>query len=737
MGLFEITFSGGGSQPLSVTARPVGLHAQALTDQPAVSLTPLARADFDQGGRRNLQATMEVSNTSGTPLTNLTFLAVSTPNTIAGTPISTLQRFDGSGADPAIASQIKPSQPKSLEGAAPVVTQRVALFQAYPEAAVSAVSLPRPSGVSDIFPYGFVAAMPGTGARTLPAGSTTGQVTFSFDLPLQRTAQADPFNVSVMVAAYTDTLPAATQTPDELDTAGSAAAVARISALQAQFPNTPVLLNAIGCPVGGSPFARRIPAVRTAGPAGTPTAMLGAGGNLLSLLSLSPDPYTASSTFLPNSSSFTPTFDQALVDATGFTVRGLQSGQLTGGSGTARQGGRPLFAGEEVEQVLTSGLTGQTNGGHLCAPVVSRFRIKTQPEGAAGFGRLGTYGLRSVRATALGDMNGDGWIDAVTAADFDTYVSVQLSQAGQSFGPQVEYAVGGQPTSVAPGDVNGDGRPDIVAAIDSSSALAGAGSVSVLLGQADGTFAPQVEYAVGLHPTSVALGDVNGDGRLDTVTANAADNTVSVLLGQAGGTFAPQVAYAVGGAPSGVALGDLNGDGRLDIVTSNASSNTVSVLLGQAGGTFAAQAAYAVGGAPSGVALGDLNGDGRPDIVTSNASSNSNNVSVLLGQGGGTFAHQEIYAVGYKPSGVALGDVNGDGQLDIVAPNNIPPSAPGTTTYYSTASLLLGQGGGTFAPQVTYRIEARPTGVTLGDVNGDGRLDVVITASFMSVLIKN
>ena len=189
------------------------------------------------------------------------------------------------------------------------------------------------------------------------------------------------------------------------------------------------------------------------------------------------------------------------------------------------------------------------------------------------------------------------------------------------------FAVGAGPSSVAIGDLNGDGNRDLVTADYSDN------TVSVLLGDGSGGFSAAAgsPFAVGVNPISVAIGDLNGDGHPDLATADNTDNTVSVLLGDGSGGFSAAAGspFAVGAAPSSVAIADLNGDGNRDLVTAD-SGNTVSVLLGDGSGGFSAAAGspFADGGNPSSVAIGDLNGDGQPDLVTAKYSVST--VSVLL-----------------------------------------------------------------------------------------------------------
>ena len=207
-------------------------------------------------------------------------------------------------------------------------------------------------------------------------------------------------------------------------------------------------------------------------------------------------------------------------------------------------------------------------------------------------------------------------------------MTVQLGNGDGTFGPGQTISVGPGPTSVAVADLNGDGRPDLVTTNSDGN------SVSVLLGNGDGTFSVQQTFAVGRSPRAVAVADLTGDGIPDLVVANYNDDTVSVLLGKGDGTFLPQEVFPVGDKPYSVAVADLTGDGRHDIIVANSASDTVSVLM-NLGGTknhvnFAPQITFATGRQPFSVAVADLTGDGMPDIVTANAFDNT--VSVLAGQ---------------------------------------------------------------------------------------------------------
>ena len=277
------------------------------------------------------------------------------------------------------------------------------------------------------------------------------------------------------------------------------------------------------------------------------------------------------------------------------------------------------------------------------------------------------------------------------------------------------FDAGSGPQSVAVGDFNGDGKPDL-AVVNSYS-----NNVSILLGNGDGTFQIHVDYPTGAQPGSVAIGDFNGDGKLDLAVVNSYSNNVSVLLGNGNGTFQPAVSYGTGSGtgPAFVAVGDFNRDGKLDLAVANSNSSNVSVLLGNGDGTFQTAVNYDVGGAPTSIAVGDFNHDGKLDLaVAVPVPGPSTYVSVLLGNGDGTFQTAVNYNAPYAPDAVAVGEFNGDGNLDLVVGNRS-----------SNISVFLGNGDGTFRTAVNYSAGYNPSSVAVGDFNNDGTLDLAVANS--------
>jgi hypothetical protein len=329
---------------------------------------------------------------------------------------------------------------------------------------------------------------------------------------------------------------------------------------------------------------------------------------------------TTGSGVVADSASFTVTFNQPVagVDAADFTL--VATGTVANGTISSVTGSGATY---------TVNVTGITGTGTLGVNLVDLPTITALPSFAAQ-STFATGTNTSPNSVTLGDVNGDGILDMVTANGTANNVSVLLGNGNGAFATARNYATGNGPTSVTLGDVNRDGILDII------TANGGTSNASVLLGLGNGTFGTAVNYATGLSPSSVTLGDVNRDGILDMVTANGTSSDVSVLVGIGNGSFTTAVNYSTGVAPRGVApssvtLGDLNRDGILDIITANEGSNDVSVLRGNANGTFGTAVNHSTGDGPSSVTLGDVNGDGVLDIITANR--NSDTASVLLGNG--------------------------------------------------------------------------------------------------------
>ena len=333
-----------------------------------------------------------------------------------------------------------------------------------------------------------------------------------------------------------------------------------------------------------------------------------------------------------------------------------------------------------------------------------------------------------ISSVAVGDFNGDGKSDLAGANYFDSTVSVLLGDGDGAFAYKRDYSVGSSPYSVTVGDFNGDGKTDLATVCVWASEMEPMGTVSILLGNGDGTFMEVRDYSVGRSPESLAVGDFNGDGKSDLAVANFSDGTVSILLGNGDGSFAGRSDYSTGSFPQWVTVGDFNGDGTIDLAAANYISNTVSILLGNGDGTFADKSDYSAGNHPESLAGGDFNGDGKSDLATANNMSNT--VSILLGNGDGSFASKSDYSTDRFPLSVTVGDFNGDGNSDLATANYDG----------NTVSVLLGNGDGSFAGKSDYRAGSIPRCVTVGDFNGDGTSDLAVAnwgGDTVSVLLGN
>ncbi len=318
---------------------------------------------------------------------------------------------------------------------------------------------------------------------------------------------------------------------------------------------------------------------------------------------------------------------------------------------------------------------------------------------------------------AVGDFNNDGVPDLVTIAQDnhdEFYAQIYFGIDGTDYlVTPINYLIGTNPTDVKVGDLNNDGADDIV--ITNS----GEATLSLLINNGDGSFAPNATRFTGNEPVAVELGDLNGDGRLDLVVANQAANTIGVFLSNSVSFFADQVAYTVGDQPNAVTVGDVNNDGMVDIVSIN-QDGTISVLLNAGKNsetgrtTFAEQVSQEITGNLTAGILADFNEDGTNDLALTDATTNQ--LAILIGLGDGTFDTPTYRTVGTDPTDIGIGDSDDDGHLDLFVLNQ------GS----NNVSVLFGLGNGTFGAEQAYDVGTSPSGIAIADADRNGRPDIIV-----------
>jgi hypothetical protein len=345
-----------------------------------------------------------------------------------------------------------------------------------------------------------------------------------------------------------------------------------------------------------------------------------------------------------------------------------------------------------------------------------------------------------IESVAVADLNGDRIPDlavAIQGAFGSDKLSLFLGNGDGTFRRGEEYPIPYPPSFVTISDVTGDKIPDLIVAYS-------AGAVSVFPGKGDGTFGMPTFYVTGSGPTAVAVADVTGDGIPDLVTANQYGETVTVLVGNGDGSFTTYPSFNTGVQPTtALAMADLNGDGIPDLVTIpndvTGSMALVSVLLGKEDGTYSEPALFPTGRGVRALAVGDVTGHRVPDIVTVNAPTfDTGSVSILVGNGDGTFRSPITFPLSRAPDAVALVDLRRNGILDLVI------AATGSyPAYEGVVTVLLGNGDGTFGAPTDFPVGSHPIALSVADINGDGNLDLVTAnnpyqgLSSVSVLLGN
>jgi hypothetical protein len=339
-----------------------------------------------------------------------------------------------------------------------------------------------------------------------------------------------------------------------------------------------------------------------------------------------------------------------------------------------------------------------------------------------------------IRGIASGDLNGDGKKDLVVGNSYGDSLTILLGNGSGQFskapGPQVFSKNGPIYNSIA--DFNGDLIPDI------ATANYNGGNISIKLGTGTGSFvpAPSSTIATGSFPYCIDTKDFNSDGKIDIVTVSAGANKAYVFLGTGTGSFVAAAGspYNTGSSPYHVSVGNFNSDAFPDFAVANGNSNNVSIFLGSGTGSFSAAAGspILVGTQPRTISLKDLNNDTYTDMVISNLG--SNNITVLLGNGTGSFspaAGSPFNSIGTAPYQSIVADFDLDGKTDIAVTNS-------SSNYIS---VWLGTGTGSFvsASGSPLIYGTTPQAICSDDFNGDGKADLAIgdyTSNKLTILIN-
>jgi hypothetical protein len=375
-------------------------------------------------------------------------------------------------------------------------------------------------------------------------------------------------------------------------------------------------------------------------------------------------------------------------------------------------------------QSNTSALVTVVNPGSGIANSNSLSEHITYARATPSFGASSLSVTGSPHTVAFGDLNRDGNLDLVLGNQ-NNGISVFLGNGDGTFGPERIVSLTPPMTSdqVAVGDLNGDGKLDI--AVNESSG-ANKGLIGILLGNGDGTFTAMPDVSLPLSPgnnAALALGDLNGDGKLDLVVTGTSMAQAYVLLGNGDGTFAAPVSIGSVDQPQSLALADFNGDGKVDVALPDFNNKAVAIIIGNGDGTFQPQQEYQTNGYAGFLVVADFDKDGHPDIAVANEGpfgTTGSGIAILRNNGDGTFASPVTYGAGQNFFYLATDDFNGDGKLDLITTVNQPSRQ---------ALIFLGNGDSTFSAVPVSAPISTANSIAVADINSDGAPDLFVQNS--------
>jgi len=375
-----------------------------------------------------------------------------------------------------------------------------------------------------------------------------------------------------------------------------------------------------------------------------------------------------------------------------------------------------LSAGESVTVVLSHDLASVDGLALRRAGYSFQFGVRSAPA-SAEFTVIDEQSTRVDRddfSQAYGgiasDLDNDGWMDITVVNEFTENLAVLMNTADGSgqlrprMTPMPEVGIRASPSE--PSDFNRDGFTDICVA------NIGGGSVSILLGNGDGTFRPQQEIQTGRISRGIAVLDVDGDGDIDIVNTNVRDGTLVVLINDGSGVFTKGGSFDAGGTGGwALAAGDMDSDGILDLVVGASQSQDVHVARGNGDGSFTVVHSIDAGGAPWMLNVGDLNGDGAPDVAIANG--DTNNGAILLNDGSGRLGAATTYEVDPRVYATDIGDLDGDGDADWVL-----------SSFGGDWRWLRNDGSGTMSVVREFEATRAASCALIVDMDNDGDVDL-------------